>query len=84
MINATMPAMARALAAMPRVTSAGADANVREANADYAAWQAQKTIPGAVQMWEVMQHLDSVLPKDAIVTNGAGNFATWVHRFHHY
>ena len=84
MINATMPAMARALAAMPRVTSAGADANVREANADYAAWQAQKTIPGAVQMWEVMQHLDSVLPKDAIVTNGAGNFATWVHRFHRY
>jgi acetolactate synthase I/II/III large subunit len=84
MINATMPAMARALAAMPRVTSANVDANVREANADYAAWQAQKTIPGAVQMWDVMQHLDSVLPQDAIVTNGAGNFATWVHRFHRY
>ena len=84
MINATMPAMARALAAMPRATSAGVDANVREANADYAAWQAQKTIPGAVQMWDVMQHLDSVLPKDAILTNGAGNYATWVHRFHRY
>ena len=84
MINATMPAMARALAAMPRVTGTGADANVREASADYAAWQAQKTIPGAVQMWDVMQHLDSVLPKDAIITNGAGNFATWVHRFHRY
>jgi acetolactate synthase I/II/III large subunit len=84
MINATMPAMARALAAMPRVTSASVDANVREANADYVAWQAQKIIPGAVQMWDVMQHLDSVLPKDAIVTNGAGNFATWVHRFHRY
>ena len=84
MINATMPAMARALAAMPRATSAGVDANVREANADYAAWQAQKTIPGAVQMWDVMQHLDSVLPKDTILTNGAGNYATWVHRFHRY
>ena len=84
MINATMAAMAATLAAMPRVTNASADANVREANADYQAWQARKIIPGAVQMWDVMQHLDSVLPHDAIVTNGAGNYATWVHRFYRY
>ena len=84
MINATMAAMARALAAMPRVTPAGVAANVAAANADYRAWQAQKVIPGAVQMWDVMQHLESVLPHDAIVTNGAGNYATWVHRFHRY
>ena len=84
MINATMAAMARALAAMPRVTPAGVAANVAAANADYRAWQAQKVIPGAVQMWDVMQHLESVLPPDAIVTNGAGNYATWVHRFHRY
>ena len=55
-----------------------------EANADYKSWQAQKIIPGAVQMWDVMQHLESVLPADAILTNGAGNYATWVHRFHRY
>ena len=84
MINATMAAMARALAAMPRVTPADVEANVAAANADYQAWQAQKVIPGAVQMWDVMQHLESVLPHDAIVTNGAGNYATWVHRFHRY
>ena len=84
MINATMAAMARALAAMPRVTPADVEANVAAANADYQTWQAQKVIPGAVQMWDVMQHLESVLPHDAIVTNGAGNYATWVHRFHRY
>ena len=84
MINATMAAMARSLAALPRVTQAGIEENVKAANADYHSWQAQKTIPGAVQMWDVMQHLDSVLPVDAIVTNGAGNYATWVHRFHRY
>ena len=84
MINATLAAMARALAAMPRVTPADVEANVAAANADYQAWQAQKVIPGAVQMWDVMQHLESVLPHDAIVTNGAGNYATWVHRFHRY
>ena len=84
MINATMAAMAKALAALPRVTQAGVETTVAEANADYKAWQAQKTIPGAVQMWDVMQHLESALPADAILTNGAGNYATWVHRFHRY
>jgi len=84
MINATMAAMAKVLGAMPRVTQPDTGTSVTEANADYQAWQAQKTIPGAVQMWDVMQHLESVLPPDAILTNGAGNYATWVHRFHRY
>ena len=84
MINASMPAMARALAALPRLTRAGLEPDVRAANADYQAWQAKKVTPGKVQMWEVMQHLESVLPQDAILCNGAGNYATWVHRFHCY
>jgi len=84
MINATMPAMAHALAAMPRLTRAGVEAGASEANADYQAWQARKEIPGKVQMWDVMQHLESVLPADAILCNGAGNYSTWVHRFHRY
>ncbi|TEA77575.1 thiamine pyrophosphate-binding protein [Allopusillimonas ginsengisoli] len=40
------------------------------------------THPGALQMGQVMSHLASVLPSDAIMCNGAGNFATWLHRFH--
>ncbi len=28
-----------------------------------------------------MAHLRETLPADAILCNGAGNFATWVHRF---
>jgi acetolactate synthase I/II/III large subunit len=84
MINATMPAMARALAKLPRITPSGVEMQAAGANADYQAWQAKKQTPGNVQMWEVMQHLDSVLPPDAILTNGAGNYATWVHRFHRY
>ena len=87
MINSSMPEMARALAALPRLTSltrAGVEQNVIDANADYGAWQARKEIPGKVQMWDVMQHLERVLPADAILTNGAGNYATWLHRFHRY
>ncbi len=43
-----------------------------------------KTGPGAVQMGPIMEHLEKVLPEDAIICNGAGNFATWMHRFHRF
>ena len=54
-----------------------------EAHADYLAWSdpAFVTHPGALQMGAVMAHLRSVLPPDAILCNGAGNFASWLHRF---
>lgn len=81
MINATMPAIAKALAALPKLTT---ESHVQSANADYKAWQARKEIPGKVQMWDVMTHLQTVLPPDAILCNGAGNYATWLHRFHQY
>jgi acetolactate synthase-1/2/3 large subunit len=40
--------------------------------------------PGKVHMGPIMTYLESVLPDDAIMTNGAGNYATWVHRFHRF
>jgi acetolactate synthase-1/2/3 large subunit len=84
MVNATMPAMTNVLAALPKVTRDEVKAQVSAANADYAAWQSRKEIPGSVQMWDVVQHLERVLPPDVIITNGAGNYTTWVHRFHRY
>ncbi len=82
MINSTVSAFAKALAGMPRITNLSVNASA--ANHDYQQWQARKEIPGAVQMWEVMQTLEATLPSDAILTNGAGNYATWLHRFHRY
>lgn len=82
MINSTVSAFAKALAGMPRVTNSAVNADA--ANFDYQQWQARKEIPGAVQMWEVMQTLEAALSPDAILTNGAGNYATWLHRFHRY
>lgn len=84
MINATMPEMAAALAALPRLTRTEIDQHVVEANREYNAWQARKETPGDVQMWDVVEALDRLLPADAIVCNGAGNYATWLHRFHQY
>ena len=40
--------------------------------------------PGDVQMSEIVIWLRNHLPDNAILTNGAGNFAIWVHRFHHF
>lgn len=37
-----------------------------------------------VDMGAVMAHLDNVLPDDAIISNGAGNYTVWVHRFYRY
>jgi acetolactate synthase-1/2/3 large subunit len=84
MINATMPAMTRALDSLPKVTREETKTQVVAANAEYQAWQARQEIPGQVQMWDVIQHMDRVLPPDVIVTNGAGNYTTWAHRFHRY
>lgn len=40
--------------------------------------------PGKLQMGAVMSWLEENTPADAIFTNGAGNFSTWLHRFHQY
>jgi acetolactate synthase I/II/III large subunit len=51
-----------------------------EARADYEAWQQPPPMPGAVDLGACVAHLRDRVP-DAIVTNGAGNFSAWVHRF---
>src|SRR5262249_23919579 len=37
-------------------------------------------LPGAVKLAEVIRLASELLPEDAIVTNGAGNYAAFVHR----
>ncbi|WP_233851786.1 thiamine pyrophosphate-binding protein [Paraburkholderia sp. HD33-4] len=50
----------------------------------YLEWRKPRPIPGDVQMGEVIQQLRAHLPDDAILTNGAGNYATWLHRHFSY
>lgn len=47
------------------------------ARADYEASFALPAQPSPVDMGLVAAHLRAVLPEDAIITNGAGNFAYW-------
>src|SRR5690606_2727664 len=56
----------------------------RAARADYEAFSRPVAVTGAVNMSECMAHLAEALPADAVVTNGAGNFAAWLHRFYRH
>ncbi|WP_342128720.1 thiamine pyrophosphate-binding protein [Hydrogenophaga sp. OTU3427] len=40
--------------------------------------------PGDIDMPAIMATLQQHLPADAVLTNGAGNFASWLHRFYRY
>ncbi|HEY1707720.1 MAG TPA: thiamine pyrophosphate-binding protein [Rhizomicrobium sp.] len=52
------------------------------ARADYEAWIKPVNPPGKVNPSEIFTWLDKHVPADAIFTNGAGNYAGWLHRFH--
>ncbi|WP_374275885.1 thiamine pyrophosphate-binding protein [Brevundimonas sp.] len=56
----------------------------KQARADYEAFSAEVEVTGAVNMSRCMAHLAEALPHDAILTNGAGNFAAWLHRFYRH
>ena len=52
------------------------------AHGDYLQWtQVPTAQPGPVNFGEVMVWLRENLPDDAIICNGAGNYAAWIHRF---
>lgn len=54
------------------------------ARADYTAWLAPQETPGDVKQEQIIHWLSETLPEDAILTNGAGNYAAWLHRYFIY
>jgi acetolactate synthase-1/2/3 large subunit len=57
---------------------------VQAARADYLANLRHEPQPGDLQMGEVMAYLRQRLQEDAVITNGAGNFSVWAHRFYEF
>jgi len=57
---------------------------VTQARTEYDAWQQPEETPGTLKMEQVITHLNAVLPDDAILTNGAGNYSAWLHRYYRY
>jgi acetolactate synthase-1/2/3 large subunit len=81
-INATPTTALAALTAAPPPSAPAWAGSAAEAHATYQAWSsASPQTPGALQMAPVMAQLQQAVGEDAIITNGAGNYATWIHRF---
>ena len=84
-IHATPIGFAAALDALkprgPNVWSA----QTGEANKEFIAWtQAPTPQPGPVNLGAIMVWLREHAPPDAILCNGAGNYAAWIHRFYRF
>lgn len=85
LINSGMTQIAQSLADLPALKNRRRwETLVREARSEFEAWTRRVSIPGDVQMWDVMEHMNKHLPADTILTNGAGNYTVWAHRFYRY
>ena len=83
-VNASNASFAARLAEIDGVESAPWRAWSRAARADYELWTEPAETPGDVKLESVVCHLRDVLPGDAIVTNGAGNYTAFVQRYYRY
>jgi acetolactate synthase-1/2/3 large subunit len=84
-INASPAAFAQALDTLSPASEPAWRVETERARADYLAWSEPPAAnPGDVQMGPVMAWLRDNLPADAILTNGAGNYAVWVQRFYRF
>ncbi len=78
-INATPGAL---LAAAPR--GPGGGSRIKLAHADYLEWSTPRPDHGELQFGEIVRWLRDHLPEDTVITNGAGNYSIWLHRFFRY
>ncbi len=91
-IHASMRAAARSLEVLTAPVNVRWEAWTQGCNADYLANLVPSVIKdlpadserGLVDMPSVIETLQKHLPADAVLTNGAGNFASWLHRFYRY
>ena len=52
-----------------------------EGRQNYLNWITPKETPGPVKLEKIIKWLSNNLPEDSIVTNGAGNYAAFLHRY---
>lgn len=83
-INASPEAMARVLAAESWAQDEGWLQQAYEAHSEFEAFSKPIEVKEGVNLSEVFSWLDKMLPADAIMCNGAGNYAAWLHRFYRH
>ena len=83
-ICASLATIGDALAQLPAPAHLRWQAESAAAHADYEANLQPQPLPGEIDMPAVIATLQRHLPPDAVLTNGAGNFASWAHRFYRH
>ncbi len=94
-ICATMNAAARSLEVLTAPTTVPWSLHSVRAHAEYVDYTKPHALPGllwdtdggaegCINMPQIVQTLQRHLPSDAVITNGAGNFAGWMHRYFKY
>ena len=83
-IQASPSAFFAAADTLPPVDDPPWAAEAAAAHEAYLDWQQPESNPGDVQLGPIFAWLRDRLPPDAIVTNGAGNYAGWVSRYHRF
>jgi acetolactate synthase I/II/III large subunit len=84
-INATPTAFAAALEGIEPPADVRWRNEAALAHSEFLAWTDKPTtVPGAVNLGEIIVALRDKIPEDAVICNGAGNFSVWVHRYARY
>ncbi len=84
-INAAPTAFCSALEGLQPPNEIAWKGEAATAHADYLAWSEKATPqPGGVNLGEILVWLRENLAPEDIITNGAGNFAGWIHRFYRF
>ena len=83
-IHASMNAAARSLETLHAPAELAYAAWTQACHQDYLSNLAPQALPGPMDMAAVVKCLQHHLPSDAVLSNGAGNFASWLHRFYQY
>ena len=83
-INSGMPEFAAMARALKPVDSSAWKEGTKAARKEYEAWLEPTAAPGPTDFGKIMVWLRKRLPPETIITNGAGNFAGWVHRYYQY
>ncbi|TMJ40281.1 MAG: thiamine pyrophosphate-binding protein [Alphaproteobacteria bacterium] len=84
-IQAAPNAFCAALAELAHPNDAPWAGATKEARLEFLDWTDKPAkLPGKFQYGEVMRWLSDQLPGEAIITNGAGNYAIWIHRYYRF
>ena len=84
LINTTMPEFAAAVKALPPVDGSKWADWARAGRQDYLKFIEPTEGPGRANVSQILVYLRESLPPETILTNGAGNYTVWCHRFYEF